>query len=148
MSILMWVQSTSNKISISVRPRLSAVLTLLEQNKRKYFRMTKPVKIRTARGIEVINLSARKAILARCQECSGFSHQDRINCKHSTCKLFPYRKGTGKNAESPTHRPTPTIRNYCKDCQNTIFNEVVRNCTDCFCSLYTFRAKLSRFKCD
>jgi hypothetical protein len=80
-------------------------------------------------------LSRRKAIRARCIDCSGFIKSEVRNCNHADCDLHPFRSGQGK--QNPVERDK-SIRKYCLQCMNGKRN-VVMKCPSIDCSLYTYR---------
>ncbi|MFC1890925.1 hypothetical protein ACFLZT_00865 [Thermodesulfobacteriota bacterium] len=47
---------------------------------------------------KVMNLTARRAILAHCKECMGFNRSEVRQCTSMLCPLWPFRQhGAPKN---------------------------------------------------
>ena len=80
-------------------------------------------------------ISRRKAIRARCVDCSSDNYAEVRNCQFRLCALHPYRTGQGK--QNPVARDK-AIRKYCLWCMNDQRNEV-RLCPSTDCPLYPYR---------
>ncbi len=80
-------------------------------------------------------LSRRRAIRARCLDCSAWSTKEVAKCQMTKCALYPFRMGKGK--QNPEQR-SKAIRRYCKWCCGDSLKEV-RLCTSTDCPLYPFR---------
>lgn len=81
------------------------------------------------------HLSRRKAIRAKCLDCSAGAFKEVNECEFSECDLYPYRMGTGKQNPKERHA---TIRKYCLWCMDGSKNEV-RLCPSRLCPIYAFR---------
>jgi len=80
-------------------------------------------------------LSRRKAIRARCIDCSGFIKSEVRNYNHADCVLHPFRAGRGK--QNPIERDR-AIRKYCLWCTCDQRKEILLwPSTDC--PLYPYR---------
>ena len=48
-------------------------------------------KIRTETGEKVVRLTARRAIIAFCRECTGWNRAEVRACTATICPLYPFR---------------------------------------------------------
>lgn len=49
-------------------------------------------------GLIIVELTARKAIIAHCKECMGFNANEVKRCSDPLCALFPFKThGTAKS---------------------------------------------------
>ena len=80
-------------------------------------------------------LSRRKAIRARCIDCSTFIRSEVRECNFIDCLLHPYRSGRGK--QNPVDRDR-AIRQYCLDCMGDSRHEV-KLCPTADCPLFHYR---------
>jgi hypothetical protein len=86
---------------------------------------------------KIVDLSRRKAIKARCLDCSGWEYNEVNNCEHTKCELYPYRMGIGK--QDPILR-RKAIRAYClNNCMLGQKAEVTKCTSWDYCPLYPFR---------
>ena len=95
-------------------------------------------KILTKNGTtETVDLNRRKAIRARCLDCSGFEYNEVSGCKILKCELHPYRMGT-ENQDPDKRRKA--IRAYCLDnCMIGQKSEVAKCTSRDMCPLFAFR---------
>lgn len=93
------------------------------------------VKIQSKSGEKIIDLNRRRAIRERCLNCSSWSVGEVSNCEFTTCVLYDFRSGQGKqNAK----RRSRAIREYCLWCVVGSISEV-SNCPSPDCSLFAYR---------
>ena len=93
------------------------------------------IKIQNKDGHRTIDLNRRKAIRQRCLNCAGWIPKEVANCEFSTCPLYQFRSGKGK--QNPKVRDK-AIRDYCLWCMNNQRSEVVK-CVSCDCPIFPFR---------
>jgi hypothetical protein len=60
-----------------------------------------------------VTLNRRKAIRLKCLECSNEEYKEVINCPCTTCSLYPFRSGRGK--QDPKERDL-AIKIECMSC--------------------------------
>ena len=93
------------------------------------------VKIQHRDGSKIININRRKAIRERCLNCSAWKYKEVSECRRISCKLFPFRTGTGKQNSQLRSK---AIRRYCLWCMNEK-QKRVGHCTSVDCSLHPYR---------
>jgi len=86
-------------------------------------------------GAQAKKLNRRRAIRARCYDCSGFNRAEIRECPITDCKLYPYRMATGRQDPKARDR---AIRVYCLWCMNGQRKEVSL-CPSSDCPLYPYR---------
>jgi hypothetical protein len=86
-------------------------------------------------GLKVANLNRRKAIKARCLDCSGWSFDEVKDCSFQDCPLYPFR--LGKGPQNPKER-IRAIKDYCLWCMAGQKPEVAK-CVSGHCPLFAFR---------
>lgn len=81
-------------------------------------------------------MNRRQAIRNRCIDCSGHLLLEVRECKHKTCKLYPFRmkESNGKTAK----QRDKAIKSYCRWCMGDS-RHLVSHCPAKNCSLYKFR---------
>lgn len=92
-------------------------------------------KIRSKTGHKIIRLNRRKAIREKCLDCSGWSYVEVQNCSFTSCELYHFRSGMGKQDAKARER---SIREYCLFCMGGQRSEV-SNCPSKDCSLFPYR---------
>jgi len=85
----------------------------------------------------VKKLTPIKAIREYCYECSGWSLNERRNCEHTDCPLYPYRLGK-RPKEKPEYTPVKAISRFCYECAGESYQER-RLCPATECYLYRYR---------
>ena len=93
------------------------------------------IKILSKTGQKIINLNRRRAIREHCLNCSGYSRAEVHRCPVTSCPLFHYRSGKGKQDAKARKK---AIREYCLWCCAEQRFEML-NCTARDCSLFPFR---------
>jgi hypothetical protein len=83
-------------------------------------------------GSMTVNLNRRKAIREKCLNCVGWEVHRVNGCDDSSCQLYPFRTGTGKQNAGDRSR---AIREYCRWCTNG----QIGLCVVSLCPLYAFR---------
>lgn len=86
-------------------------------------------------------LTPRKAIRAKCLDCSTYSYKDVENCMFEECTLFPHRFGKrpGKGTfEGKIWTPMKAIRHKCVECSLGSYTER-ELCPVTDCSLHPYR---------
>ncbi len=87
-------------------------------------------------GYRMVELNRRKAIAEKCLNCSGFEYKSRQNCEFTSCLLYKYRTGTGKQDSVARNR---AIRAYCRDDCMEGSAHYVSQCTSPDCPLFAYR---------
>jgi hypothetical protein len=64
-------------------------------------------------GLKVAHLNRRKAIKARCLDCSGWSFDEVKDCGFQGCPLYPFR--LSKGPQNPKER-IKAVKDYCSWC--------------------------------
>jgi hypothetical protein len=84
---------------------------------------------------KVVDLNRRKAIHERCLNCVGWFPSEIQTCELTSCPLYPYRFGNGKQDAKARRK---AIRKYCLWCSGGKPSEVTE-CPISDCPLYAFR---------
>jgi hypothetical protein len=86
-------------------------------------------------GLRLANLNRRKAIRARCLDCSGWSFDEVKDCGFRDCPLYPFRSGQGRQNAKERMK---AIKRYCLWCMAGQKPEITK-CVSVRCPLFAFR---------
>ena len=93
------------------------------------------IKIATKHGHKTIDLNRRKAIKAKCLNCSGWLFTEVRGCEFKACSLHSFRTGQGWQDAKVRNA---AIRAYCLWCMNGQLTAVSK-CESKNCSLWPYR---------
>ena len=91
--------------------------------------------IQDKNGQRIVNLNRRRAIRERCLNCSGWVFNEKTECEFSSCQLYPFRSGQGKQCAK---NRSAAIRSYCLSCMNGQRN-AVKLCPSQDCPIFPYR---------